>query len=170
MLLCVCFIFMFLRACFASSCARKAYTLGSAFYGLYFIVSYPLFFDLDEPLEGNTEAAAVGGSSRADADDSQDMATPSKRATRSGGGGGRCSAGAEGSSTGGAGTIVSCGHANVFSLRRTLLEALGAGMAVLMLLDVVRVFVVGTDLAVSLQRPCKLDAGLTCAPFTGGAC
>ena len=28
----------------------KAYTVGSAFYGLYFVVSYPLFFTLDEPM------------------------------------------------------------------------------------------------------------------------
>jgi hypothetical protein len=27
----------------------QAYTVGSAFYGLYFVVSYPLFFSLDEP-------------------------------------------------------------------------------------------------------------------------
>ena len=50
-----------------------------------------------------------------------------------------------------------------------MLEALGAGMAVLMLLDVVRVGL-GTDLRVALQRPCKVDPALTCAPFNGGVC
>ena len=34
---------------FAAVCCRyQAYTLGSAFYGIYFLVSYPMFFSLDE--------------------------------------------------------------------------------------------------------------------------
>ena len=34
----------------------QAFTLGSAFYGIYFIVSYPLFFSLDEPPEFSPDA------------------------------------------------------------------------------------------------------------------
>ncbi len=29
-------------------CRYQAYTLGSAFYGIYFLVSYPMFFSVDE--------------------------------------------------------------------------------------------------------------------------
>ena len=32
---------------------QKIYTLGSAFYGLYFIVSYPVFYRIDEKIGSN---------------------------------------------------------------------------------------------------------------------
>jgi cycloeucalenol cycloisomerase len=93
----------------------QAYTTGSAFYGIYFMVSYPLFATLDEP-------------------DEEPKAMPATH-----------------------------------SLRSTVLEALGAGMAVLMLLDFVRV-ALDIELRVPLQRPCKIDASLTCSPFGGSFC
>ena len=76
----------------------------------------------------------------------------------------RASAATSGSDEGGGG-----GSGGGHTARATVLEALGAGMAVLMLLDVVRVGL-GTDLRVALQRPCKVDPALTCAPFNGGVC
>jgi hypothetical protein len=117
--------------------------VGSAFYGLYFLASYPLFFDLDEPPESTFAIATAA--------DSASAKKPSTRSSSSSSSSKR-------------------GHANVFSLRRCVLEALGAGMVVLMLLDGVRVFWVKSDLTVALRRPCKLDPGLTCAPFTGAPC
>ena len=35
----------------------QAYTLGSAFYGIYFIVSYPMFFELDEEVKLGKKAS-----------------------------------------------------------------------------------------------------------------
>ena len=77
-----------------------AYTVGSAFYGLYFVVSFPMYFAIDEP-----------------------------------GGGGLAGLGAIG---GGGGAGV--GEAAV--------SALAAGMLVLLLLDFVRLAVVGAELRV----------------------
>ena len=54
----------------------------------------------------------------------------------------------------------------VFSLFQVCVESLAAGMAVLCLLDFVRVWL-GQDLHVLLLRPCKGDSALTCAPHTG---
>lgn len=71
----------------------QAYTLGSAFYGIYFLVSYPMFFDVDEE-------AKVG-----------------KKGTQ-------------------------------WSLQKTVVSALAAGMAVLCLLDFVRLYL-GVELFVS---------------------
>mmetsp|Transcript_3244 Transcript_3244/g.8301 ORF Transcript_3244/g.8301 Transcript_3244/m.8301 type:complete len:88 (+) Transcript_3244:69-332(+) len=86
-----------------------AWVLGSAFYGIYFIVSFPMYMRLDE-------------------DDK-------RRHT--------------------------CFDA--------LIESLASGMAVLFLLDFVRV-AMGKDMTLSLNRPCKLDASKTCHPFTGMRC
>lgn len=82
-----------------------AYTLGSAFYGIYFIVSFPMFSRLDDK------------------------------------------------------TLLST----------AVIESLATGMAVLCLLDFVRVGL-GQDLIFKLNRPCKLDASLTCAPFNFKTC
>eukprot|EP00466_Bigelowiella_natans_P007735 jgi/Bigna1/53084/estExt_Genewise1Plus.C_150109 len=87
-----------------------AYTLGSAFYGLYFVVSFPMFLRLNE--------------------------NPSKRS---------------------------------YSLFDAAVEALACGMAVLILLDAVRVWL-GADLTFRLNRPCKLDSSLTCEPFNFKTC
>jgi len=125
--------------CYRFSDIHQAYTLGSAFYGIYFIVSYPLFFDLDEPPEGEPASA---------------KAAPDN-----------LSAKAKASSN----LALNYSDRWVYSLRRCVLEALGAGMAVLMLLDAVRVWL-EIPLAIALERPCKADPSLTCAPFTGGAC
>jgi len=102
--------------CYSFADVHQAYTLGSAFYGIYFIVSYPLFANLDEPPADS----------------------PLSRIQR-------------------------------HSLRSAVLEALGAGMAVLLLLDLVRVGL-EIPLVVDLSRPCKLDASLTCKPFDGQFC
>ena len=37
---------------------HMAYTLGSAFYGIYFLVSFPVYYALDEP--GNTPLEGTG--------------------------------------------------------------------------------------------------------------
>eukprot|EP00471_Norrisiella_sphaerica_P013634 CAMPEP_0184501566 /NCGR_PEP_ID=MMETSP0113_2-20130426/48040_1 /TAXON_ID=91329 /ORGANISM="Norrisiella sphaerica, Strain BC52" /LENGTH=165 /DNA_ID=CAMNT_0026890375 /DNA_START=523 /DNA_END=1020 /DNA_ORIENTATION=+ len=93
--------------CYGFKDRFSAYTLGSAFYGLYFIVSFPMFLRLDEFKK--------------------------------------------------------------FSLFDAAVEALASGMAVLMLLDIVRVGL-GMDLTLRLDRPCKLDASVTCKPFNFKTC
>ena len=92
--------------CYTFKDRGMVYALGSAFYGIYFIVSFPMFFRFDE------------------------------RKT----------------------------------LWNSIVESLATGMMVLLLLDFVRVCVVGEDLSIRLLRPCKSDASLTCAPFTGKYC
>ena len=56
-----------------------------------------------------------------------------------------------------------------FTWFQAVLESLAAGMAVLQLLDAVRISL-GLDLTLALQRPCKLRAELTCPPFQGQLC
>ena len=72
-----------------------AYTVGSAFYGLYFVVSFPVYFDLDEP-----------------------------------------------------GKVVGAWYRSNTPLRDAAATSLASGMAVLMLLDLTRLAVVGTPLAI----------------------
>jgi len=102
-------------SCYSFEDRHMAWVYGSAFYGIYFLVSFPMFFRLDEPAEHSKK--------------------PRK----------------------------------VFSAFDTAVESLATGMAVLLLLDFVRVGL-GVQLTVWLQRPCKLDASLTCAPFAGQPC
>ena len=92
--------------CYTFQDRSMVYALGSAFYGIYFIVSFPMFYRLDSKT----------------------------------------------------------------SLFQCAMESLATGMMVLLLLDFVRVFVVGEDLTIRLLRPCKSDSSLTCAPFTGQYC
>ncbi len=92
--------------CYTFENRSMVYALGSAFYGIYFIVSFPMYYRVNE----NT------------------------------------------------------------TLWDTIISSLATGMMVLLLLDFVRVFVVGEDLNIRLLRPCKFDATLTCAPFTGSYC
>ena len=92
--------------CYKFQDRGMVYALGSAFYGIYFIVSFPMFYRFHE------------------------------RKT----------------------------------LWNAIVESLATGMMVLLLLDFVRVCVVGEDLSIRLLRPCKSDASLTCAPFTGQYC
>ena len=54
----------------------------------------------------------------------------------------------------------------VFSLFQVATEALAVGMAVLILLDIVRV-VLGQNFEMRLARPCKLDPSKTCPSFEG---
>uniref|UniRef100_A0A7S0DTR5 Cycloeucalenol cycloisomerase n=1 Tax=Amorphochlora amoebiformis TaxID=1561963 RepID=A0A7S0DTR5_9EUKA len=95
--------------CYGFKDRDLAYTLGSAFYGIYFIVSFPMFLRLDE--------------------------SPPKK----------------------------------WDLFTVAVEALASGMAVLMLLDIVRVYM-GIDLNIRLNRPCKLNAAFTCKPFNFKTC
>lgn len=92
--------------CYGFEDRHLVYTLGSAFYALYFVVSFPMFYRMDEDAEAPPHTAF-----------------------------------------------------------QTTVEALASGMAVLCLLDFVRV-ALGQDLTISLNRRCRLDPSLTCAPFT----
>eukprot|EP00468_Gymnochlora_sp_CCMP2014_P014603 CAMPEP_0167767910 /NCGR_PEP_ID=MMETSP0110_2-20121227/16336_1 /TAXON_ID=629695 /ORGANISM="Gymnochlora sp., Strain CCMP2014" /LENGTH=314 /DNA_ID=CAMNT_0007656449 /DNA_START=159 /DNA_END=1103 /DNA_ORIENTATION=- len=94
-----------------------AYTLGSAFYGIYFLVSFPMFLRIDEENVYNSTSEK------------------SKK----------------------------------MSLFTVIVEALASGMAVLILLDAVRVGL-GMDLVFRINRPCKLDASVTCVPFNFKTC
>ena len=93
--------------CYAFEDRSLVYSLGSAFYGIYFIVSFPMFFRIDRD--------------------------------------------------------------RTFSWSDVIIESLATGMMILCLLDFVRVGL-GKDLWFRLDRPCKLDASLTCAPFDGTFC
>jgi len=136
--------------CYSFDDFHQATTLGSAFYGLYFAVSYPLFFTLDEPPEAS-------------------VASTSAQSTQKGRKSTAVPAAAHAAATGGVAGTPSDELFAPHTLRSTVLEALGAGMLVLMLLDVVRVWL-NLDLNVALQRPCKRDVSKTCAPFTGQFC
>ena len=116
--------------CYRFKDIHSAYTLGSAFYGIYLIVSYPLFAALDEPAEEEDRGARIG---RRGSEKTTSVVTAPK------------------------------------TLQEVSLQALGAGMAVLMLLDIVRVLL-GQELHIPTDRPSKTDAALTCAPFTGITC
>ena len=87
---------------------ESAVTVGSAYYALYFVVSYPMYSRLERVVSGGS-----GG-----------------------------------------------GH----STERVVTEALATGMAVLLLLDFVRL-AIGVDFEMRQLRPCKLDAARACAPF-----
>jgi len=95
--------------CYSFQDRYMAWVLGSAFYGIYFIVSFPMYMRLDESLERRHTAFDA------------------------------------------------------------LIESLASGMAVLFLLDFVRI-AMGQDMTLSLNRPCKLDPSKTCHPFTGMRC
>lgn len=82
---------------------ESAVLIGSGYYALYFVVSYPAFYHL--------------GSSAA-----------------------------------------------VYSTKQVIIEALATGMAVLILLDAVRLWL-GVDFAMRALRPCKIDSSRACAPF-----
>merc|ERR1712166_202118 len=100
--------------CYSFADRHMAYTLGSAFYGIYFIVSFPMFLRIDEPHESEQSKTSL----------------------------------------------------RPFSWGRSAIEALASSMLVLCLLDFVRVGVVQEDLNITLPRPCKLDAALTCGANT----
>jgi hypothetical protein len=129
----------------------QAYTVGSAFYGIYFIVSYPLFAALDEPKEQVSSTNKMKPISSLSSLSPNLYNPPPPKSI----------------SSSAAASLHH--HDNVYSLRSTILEVLGGAMLVLMLLDVVRVYL-QIELLVPLQRPCKFDSSLTCAPFTGQYC
>ncbi|EKX49885.1 hypothetical protein GUITHDRAFT_85507 [Guillardia theta CCMP2712] len=95
-------------SCYSFADRHMAWILGSAFYGIYFIVSFPMYYRVDE------------------------LKVP-------------------------------------HSAFQAAIESLASGMMVLCLLDFVRVYL-NLDLEFRLNRPCKLDGSLTCAPFTGQIC
>ena len=126
-----------------------AATLGSAFYGLYFVVSYPTYARLDEVFDDGF-AEDAGGAPRGGGE--PPGGTAARRVTR---------AATAAREKEGAPAPAPREH----TLRDACFDALGAGMLVLCLLDAVRV-ARGEDLVVALSRPCKLDPSRTCAPFT----
>jgi cycloeucalenol cycloisomerase len=139
---------------------HRACTVGSAFYGIYFLVSFPMFRRVDELGTPDTSRLANGGGKRrAPASYSENSTTtewtaPAHLRKRRNGG------------------AVACEHAEALKNTRTpmtlwqsVTESLAAGMIVLCLLDFVRVWL-GEDMHLRLSRPCKSDASLTCAPFT----
>mmetsp|Transcript_11811 Transcript_11811/g.29544 ORF Transcript_11811/g.29544 Transcript_11811/m.29544 type:complete len:327 (+) Transcript_11811:108-1088(+) len=95
--------------CYSFEDRYMAWVLGSAFYGIYFIVSFPMYVRLDEDVKRRHTAFDA------------------------------------------------------------LIESLASGMAVLFLLDFVRV-AMGQDMTFTLNRPCKLDPLKTCPPFAGMRC
>lgn len=113
-------------SCYDFADRHMAWVYGSAFYGIYFVVSFPMFLRLDEPSEDPLPLKPANPS----------HPRPSPK---------------------------------IFSAFDSAIESLASGMGVLLLLDFVRVGM-GVELNILLQRPCKLDSSLTCAPFTGQLC
>lgn len=97
--------------CYNFSDREFMYSLGSAFYAIYFIVSFPMFYRVDNDKNADHDH-----------------------------------------------TAFDCA-----------IESLATGMMVLLLLDFVRVSI-GEDLVFRLDRPCKLDASLSCGSFKGALC
>eukprot|EP00939_MAST-03C_sp_MAST-3C-sp1_P000439 g439.t1 len=96
--------------CYTFKDRDMVYWFGSAFYGIYFVVSFPMYFRFTETfIRGKT------------------------------------------------------------SWKDTAIQSLATGMLVLTLLDFVRI-AMGKGFSLQPQRPCKLNARLTCAPFDGEFC
>jgi hypothetical protein len=118
-------------------------TVGSAFYGLYFVVSFPMFFRLSGGSWGNMEEVPEdkpAGPPRTRAGKKKKLAQAAAAAAAEEEEGG--------------------------TLFQAAMDACATGMVVLCLLDFVRVYL-GQDLVVKLLRPCKTDMSLTCMPRTG---
>jgi len=88
-----------------------AYTLGSAFYGIYFIVSFPVFYRLDEKFITTTVVTTVTST------ELKTIATPVST------------------------TTTSVRVREPTSLYTAVFEAMGVGMIVLILLDICRLIV-----------------------------
>eukprot|EP00618_Florenciella_parvula_P018547 CAMPEP_0119470948 /NCGR_PEP_ID=MMETSP1344-20130328/3629_1 /TAXON_ID=236787 /ORGANISM="Florenciella parvula, Strain CCMP2471" /LENGTH=433 /DNA_ID=CAMNT_0007503683 /DNA_START=20 /DNA_END=1321 /DNA_ORIENTATION=+ len=148
--------------CYSFADRHQAYTLGSAFYGIYFLVSYPLFATIDEPREQATPIITI----------TTGKASPTKASPAKGGKGGKGGKGKAGTKEEASTDIDSTDldqEESTHTLYQVVWEALGAGMAVLMLLDIVRA-ALPLPLLVPMARPCKSDASLTCPPFDGQLC
>jgi hypothetical protein len=159
-----------------------AWVYGSWFYGIYFLVSFPMFLRLDEPLllPPAQAIAPLASSTRSTV---AAAAIPASAKSSRGRSPERCSVAAAPfaavaagdaplASAPGLGSPLPHPHrdgARRFSAFETGVESLASGMAVLLLLDFVRVWL-EVDLHVLLHRPCKLDFSLTCAPFSGEQC
>lgn len=122
---------------------HSAATIGSAFYGIYFIVSFPMFFRLCGGSLGDMSIVQGPVPSRSG------VKTRSQR---------KAARAAE--------ALASDNAASNVSLFQAAMDAFATGMVVLCLLDFVRVYL-GQDLVIKLLRPCKLDMSLTCAPNSG---
>ncbi len=150
---------------------HEACTIGSAFYGIYFLVSFPMFRRIDElgtPADllapvakmttrngnGNGNGSGNGHSSYSEHSRTTEWVAPAHL---------RASSSADKAA---AAAASAAREAQIcLSLWQSVMEALASGMIVLCLLDFVRVWL-GEDMHLRLDRPCKSDAGLTCAPFT----
>jgi len=111
--------------CYQFADRYMAWVYGSAFYGIYFVVSFPMFLRL-----------------------SMQKGAPEGRVTRS---------------------KTGSGGVPHFTAFQAAVESLATGMAVLCLLDFVRI-ALGQEFRMAIARPCKLDASLTCAPYQGQFC
>ena len=157
-----------------------AWVYGSWFYGIYFLVSFPMFLRLDEPLllppaQAIAPLASSTGTTVAAA------AIPASAKSSRGRSPERRSVAAAPSAASGDAPLASApglgsplphpprDGARRFSAFETGVESLASGMAVLSLLDYVRIWP-EVELHVLLHRPCKLDFSLTCAPFSGEQC
>ena len=156
-----------------------AWVYGSWFYGIYFLVSFPMFLRLDEPLL-LPPAPAIAPASSTDSTVTAATIPASAKSSRGRSPERRSVAAAPSAESGdaplasapGLGSPLPHPHrdgARRFSAFETGVESLASGMAVLLLLDFVRVWL-EVDLHVLLHRPCKLDFSLTCAPFSGEQC
>eukprot|EP01052_Picozoa_sp_SAG31_P031518 SAG31_NODE_3346_length_4376_cov_3.801496_4_plen_282_part_00 len=139
--------------CYTFKNRHVATTVGSAFYGLYFVVSFPMFWRIDEPIAQGLPPT-IGPPANRFGRPASSSSSISRRARKN----------LSGSPSPVAKNDVTQDRAQ-FSMFKVCIEALAVGMAVLILLDVVRV-AKGDDFHMQLLRPCKTNASLTCRMST----
>ena len=115
-------------------------TVGSAFYGIYFIVSFPMFFRISGGSWGGMEVSKSPPATAPTRTRSQKVKAKEAAKEKEG--------------------------ASRVTLFQAVMESCATGMIVLCLLDFVRVYL-GQDLVVKLLRPCKTDMSMTCTPRAG---
>ena len=112
-----------------------AWVYGSAFYGIYFLVSYPMYLRLDEP-SADTPATSSPSTLQpptADAKSKSRRASSPRREGEGGGGGGGGKATASQSQESSSVATVASSYKH-FSAFDAVVESLASGMAVLLML------------------------------------
>jgi cycloeucalenol cycloisomerase len=121
-------------SCYKFADRHMAWVYGSAFYGIYFLVSYPMYLRLDEP-SADTPAPSCPFSLQTPTADarskSRRASSPRREGEGGGGGGGKATASQSQESSSAAIRASSYKHFSAFD---TIVESLASGMAVLLML------------------------------------
>jgi hypothetical protein len=113
------------------------YTVGSVVYGLYFVVSFPMFARLDEPVDASASGALLQPTPPRSVVPQTPPSGGKGRAQDTDGGVVQVAGGSDSpfSGWGGGSLSDSGGTSSVWSLERTVVDALAACMTVTLLLD-----------------------------------